>query len=119
MGGILNSFQGNSKLGKGDIFLVEADESDGTMLKIPANIAAIPSINDDHIDHYGAFDDIKNAFSQSISRADFAILPNSVGINCNAGNSITFGFEDVSSYVIQSSFAPVPPPVIPVRDTGI
>ncbi|WCR58867.1 MAG: UDP-N-acetylmuramate--L-alanine ligase [Wolbachia endosymbiont of Ctenocephalides felis wCfeF] len=120
VGGILNSYRNNSKLGKSDIFLIEADESDGTMLKIPANIAAITSINDDHIDHYGTFDNLKNAFSQFINRADFAILPDSADINCDAGNFITFGFEDVSPSVIQSSFViPVPPPVIPVLDTGI
>ncbi|MGL9717249.1 MAG: UDP-N-acetylmuramate--L-alanine ligase [Wolbachia sp.] len=113
VGGILNSYRNNSKLGKSDIFLIEADESDGTMLKIPANIAVITSINDDHIDHYGTFDNIKNAFSQFVNEADSAILPDSVGINYDAGNSITFGFEDVSPSVIQSSF------VIPVLDTGI
>lgn len=96
VGGILNSYQSNSRLGKSDIFLIEADESDGTMLKIPANIAVITSINDDHMDHYGTFDDIKNAFSQFISKAGFAVLPDSVGINYDASNSITFGFENGS-----------------------
>ncbi len=93
VGGILNSYQSNSRLGKSDIFLIEADESDGTMLKIPANITAITSINDDHMDHYGTFDDIKHAFSQFINKADFAILPDSVGINYDASNSMMFGFE--------------------------
>ncbi|MBS9528902.1 MULTISPECIES: UDP-N-acetylmuramate--L-alanine ligase [Wolbachia] len=96
VGGILNSYQSNSKLGKSDTFLIEADESDGTMLKIPANIAVITSINDDHMDHYGTFDNIKNAFFQFISKADFAVLPDSVGINYDASNSITFGFENGS-----------------------
>uniref|UniRef100_T1HKI2 Uncharacterized protein n=1 Tax=Rhodnius prolixus TaxID=13249 RepID=T1HKI2_RHOPR len=85
VGGILNSYRNNSKLGRSDIFLTEADESDGTMLKIPANIAVIMSVNDDHIDHYGTFDNLKNAFSQFVNRADFAILPDFVGINCDAG----------------------------------
>ncbi|QMV46268.1 UDP-N-acetylmuramate--L-alanine ligase [Wolbachia pipientis] len=93
IGGILNSYQSNSRLGKSDIFLIEADESDGTMLKIPANIAVITSINDDHMDHYGTFDDIKNAFSQFISKADFAVLPDSVGINYDASNSMMFGLK--------------------------
>jgi UDP-N-acetylmuramate--alanine ligase len=96
VGGILNSYRNNSKLGKSDIFLIEADESDGTVLKIPTNIAVITSINDDHIDHYGTFDNLKNAFSQFVNEADSAILPDSVGINCDAGNSITFGFENGS-----------------------
>ncbi|WP_264705066.1 UDP-N-acetylmuramate--L-alanine ligase [Wolbachia endosymbiont (group A) of Gymnosoma rotundatum] len=96
VGGILNSYQSNSRLGRSNIFLIEADESDGTMLKISANIAVITSINDDHMDHYGTFDDIKNAFSQFISKADFAVLPDSVGINYDAGNSMMFGFENGS-----------------------
>lgn len=93
VGGILNSYQSNSRLGRSNIFLIEADESDGTMLKIPANIAVITSINDDHMDHYGTFDDIKNAFSQFISKADFAVLPDSVGINYDTSNSMMFGFK--------------------------
>jgi UDP-N-acetylmuramate--alanine ligase len=93
VGGILNSYQSNSRLGKSDIFLIEADESDGTMLKIPASIAVVTSINDDHIDHYSTFDDIKNAFSQFINKADFAILPDSVGIYYDTSNSMIFGFE--------------------------
>ncbi|NUX01478.1 UDP-N-acetylmuramate--L-alanine ligase [Wolbachia endosymbiont of Madathamugadia hiepei] len=113
VGGILNSYKSNFKLGGSDTFLIEADESDGTMLKIPAKIAVITSINNDHIDYYGTFDNIKNAFSQFANNADSAILPDSVDINCDAGNFITFGFEDVSPSVIQSSF------VIPVLDTGI
>ncbi|WP_458694988.1 Mur ligase family protein, partial [Wolbachia endosymbiont of Drosophila incompta] len=63
VGGILNSYKSNFKLGGSDTFLIEADESDGTMLKIPAKIAVITSINNDHIDYYGTFDNIKNAFS--------------------------------------------------------
>ncbi|AZU37098.1 UDP-N-acetylmuramate--alanine ligase [Wolbachia endosymbiont of Bemisia tabaci] len=92
VGGILNSYQSNSKLGKSDIFLIEADESDGTMLKIPADIAVVTSINDDHIDHYGTFNEIKNAFSRFVNNANFAILPDSADINHDASNSITFGF---------------------------
>ncbi|MGL9725791.1 MAG: UDP-N-acetylmuramate--L-alanine ligase [Wolbachia sp.] len=91
VGGILNSYKSNSKLGKSDIFLIEADESDGTMLKIPANIAVITSINDDHVDHYGTFDNIKNAFSQFVHRANFAILPDSADVNHDASNFTTFG----------------------------
>ncbi|AWW50867.1 UDP-N-acetylmuramate--L-alanine ligase [Wolbachia endosymbiont of Folsomia candida] len=109
VGGILNSYQSNAKVGKGNIFLIEADESDGTMLKIPANIAVITSINDDHIDHYGTFDDIKEAFSQFINKADFAVLPGSVDINYDENNAMTFGFEGSNN----------PHSVIQVADTGI
>lgn len=93
VGGILNSYQSNLKLGKSDIFLIEADESDGTMLKIPANIAVITSINNDHIEYYRTFSNLKNAFFQFTNEADFAILPDSVSIDHDASNSITFGLE--------------------------
>ncbi|WP_246214308.1 UDP-N-acetylmuramate--L-alanine ligase [Wolbachia endosymbiont of Cruorifilaria tuberocauda] len=91
-GGVLNSYQSNSKLGESEIFLIEADESDGTMLKIPANISVITSINNDHIDYYGTLENLKNAFSQFVNKADFAILPDSVNIN-HASNHMTFGLE--------------------------
>ncbi|QKX02594.1 UDP-N-acetylmuramate--L-alanine ligase [Wolbachia endosymbiont of Dirofilaria (Dirofilaria) immitis] len=93
IGGILNSYQSNLKLGRNDMFLIEADESDGTMIKIPANIAIITSINNDHIDYYGTFKNLKKAFSQFVNKADFAILPHSVSINYNTSNSITFGLK--------------------------
>ncbi|MBA8756937.1 MULTISPECIES: UDP-N-acetylmuramate--L-alanine ligase [Wolbachia] len=96
VGGILNSYQSNSRFGRSNIFLIEADESDGTMLKIPANIAVITSINDDHMDRYGTFDDVKHAFSQFINKADFAVLPDSVDISYDANNSMMFGFEDAN-----------------------
>ncbi|MGL9732519.1 MAG: UDP-N-acetylmuramate--L-alanine ligase [Wolbachia sp.] len=113
VGGILNSYRNNSKLGKSDIYLIEADESDGTMLKILANIAVITSINDDHIDYYGTFDNLKNAFSKFVNNAGSAVLPDSVDIDCDVGNSITFGFEDVSPSIIKSSF------VVPILNTKI
>ncbi|MDN5248225.1 MAG: UDP-N-acetylmuramate--L-alanine ligase [Wolbachia endosymbiont of Tyrophagus putrescentiae] len=92
-GGVLNSYQSNAKFGRGNIFLLEADESDGTALKIPADVAVVTSINDDHIDYYGTSDNIKCAFQQFISKADYAVLPVSVDINYNA---ITFGFADAN-----------------------
>lgn len=94
VGGILNSYQSNAKSNKSNIFLLEADESDGTMLKIQANIAVITSINNDHIDYYGTFDDIKNAFYKFMNKADCAILPDSRDIKYSENNAITFGFEN-------------------------
>ncbi|MCV3769281.1 MAG: Mur ligase domain-containing protein, partial [Wolbachia pipientis] len=95
VGGILNSYKSNSKLGKSNIFLIEADESDGTMLRIPVNIAVITSINDDHTNYYKTFNNLKKAFSQFANKADFAILPDSdsININHNLSNFITFGLE--------------------------
>ncbi|MDG7056242.1 MAG: UDP-N-acetylmuramate--L-alanine ligase [Wolbachia endosymbiont of Meromenopon meropis] len=93
-GGILNCYRNNSKLGKSNIFLTEVDESDGTMLKIPVNITVITNINNDHVDYYGTFDNIKEAFSLFINKADFAIFPDFLNISCNTYNSMTFGFKN-------------------------
>lgn len=56
------------------VFLLEADESDGTMLKIQTNIAVITIINNNHIDYYGNSDEIKNDFYKFMNKADCAIL---------------------------------------------
>lgn len=96
VGGILNSYQSNAKFGKSNIFLLEADESDKTMLKISSDIAVITSINNDHIDHYGTFDDIKRAFKEFVDKADYAIFPESININYAGNNITTFGFDNAN-----------------------
>ncbi|WP_333023744.1 UDP-N-acetylmuramate--L-alanine ligase [Wolbachia endosymbiont of Pentidionis agamae] len=92
IGGVLNASRSNAKFGKSNIFLIEADESDGTMLKIQSDIAVITSINDDHIDYYGTSNNIRNAFSKFVNQASYAILPDLACIVHN--NSITFGFNE-------------------------
>ncbi len=61
-GGIINSIGTNAKLGKGEWIVAEADESDGTFIKIPATIAVVTNIDPEHLDHYGSFDKLKEAF---------------------------------------------------------
>ncbi len=55
-GGIINAYGTNARLGEGDWIVVEADESDGTFLKLPATIAVVTNIDPEHLDHYGDFD---------------------------------------------------------------
>ena len=96
VGGTLNSYKRNGKFGNSNTFLLEADESDGTMLKIKANIAVITSVHNDHVDYYGTFENIKHAFKQFADKADYAIFPELTGINYNLHKTITFGFNDVN-----------------------
>jgi len=76
-GGIINAWGTNARLGKGDWMVAEADESDGTFLKLPATIAVVTNIDPEHLDHYGTFDNLRasfDAFVQNIPFYGFAAL---------------------------------------------
>ncbi len=62
VGGKLNSLGSNAKLGKSELMVVEADESDGSFLKLSPAIAIITNIDPEHMDHYGTLDKLKNSF---------------------------------------------------------
>lgn len=70
-GGIINSYGTNARMGKGDWMVVEADESDGTFLKLPAEIAVVTNIDPEHLDHYGSFDNVREAFRQFVENVPF------------------------------------------------
>jgi UDP-N-acetylmuramate--alanine ligase len=55
-GGIINAWGSNARLGAGEWMVVEADESDGTFVKLPAEIAIVTNIDPEHLDHYGTFE---------------------------------------------------------------
>ncbi len=61
-GGIINSLQTNAIIGKGEWMVVEADESDGTFIKIPSTISVITNIDPEHLDYYKTFDALKESF---------------------------------------------------------
>ena len=61
-GGIINAYGTNARLGAGDWMVVEADESDGTFLKLPADIAIVTNIDPEHLDHFHTFDAVQDAF---------------------------------------------------------
>ncbi|MDB5559181.1 MAG: UDP-N-acetylmuramate--L-alanine ligase, partial [Enterovirga sp.] len=54
-GGIINAYGTNARMGGGDWMVVEADESDGTILKLPADVAVVTNIDPEHLDHFGTF----------------------------------------------------------------
>jgi len=70
-GGIINAYGTNARLGAGEWMVVEADESDGTFLKLPADIAVVTNIDPEHLDHFKTFDAIKEAFRAFVENIPF------------------------------------------------
>ena len=70
-GGIINAYGTNARMGEGEWMVVEADESDGTFLKLPAEIAVVTNIDPEHLDHYGNFDGVRAAFRQFVENVPF------------------------------------------------
>ncbi|MCB1382316.1 MAG: UDP-N-acetylmuramate--L-alanine ligase [Notoacmeibacter sp.] len=70
-GGIINAYGTNARMGEGEWMVVEADESDGTFLKLPADVAVVTNIDPEHLDHYGSFDKVRDAFRQFVENVPF------------------------------------------------
>lgn len=70
-GGIINAYGSNAHLGDGDWLVAEADESDGTFVKLPATIAVVTNIDPEHLDHYGSFDALRAAFRVFVENIPF------------------------------------------------
>jgi UDP-N-acetylmuramate--alanine ligase len=70
-GGIINAYGTNARRGEGDWMVVEADESDGTFLKLPADVAIVTNIDPEHLDHFKTFDAIKEAFLAFVENIPF------------------------------------------------
>jgi len=70
-GGIINSYGSNARLGASDWMVVEADESDGSFLRLDGTIAVVTNIDPEHLDHYGSFDRVKDAFVEFIENVPF------------------------------------------------
>ena len=70
-GGIINAYGTNARLGGGEWMVVEADESDGTFVKLPADVAVVTNIDPEHLDHYGSFEGVRKAFHQFVENVPF------------------------------------------------
>ncbi len=70
-GGIINSYGSNARLGASEWMVVEADESDGSFLRLDGQIAVVTNIDPEHLDHYGSFDAVKDAFVEFIENVPF------------------------------------------------
>jgi UDP-N-acetylmuramate--alanine ligase len=88
-GGIINAYGTNARLGTGEWMVVEADESDGTFLKLPADIAIVTNVDPEHLDHFKTFEAVQDAFQAfvenvpfygfSVMCTDHAVVQNLVG----------------------------------------
>jgi UDP-N-acetylmuramate--alanine ligase len=70
-GGIINAYGTNARLGSGDWFVAEADESDGSFLKLPSTIAVVTNIDPEHMEHYGTFANLVTCFEQFVHHIPF------------------------------------------------
>jgi UDP-N-acetylmuramate--alanine ligase len=70
-GGIINAYGTNTRLGAGDWMVVEADESDGTFARLPATVAIVTNIDPEHLDFYGNFDALRQAFEIFVGNIPF------------------------------------------------
>ena len=67
-GGVINSFKSNAKLGKGDWAILEADESDGSFLKLPINYSIVTNIDYEHLDYYKSYQNLEKSFLEFINK---------------------------------------------------
>tara|TARA_B000000565_G_scaffold67078_1_gene45985 strand:- start:1511 stop:2917 length:1407 start_codon:yes stop_codon:yes gene_type:complete len=70
-GGVIKAYGSNARLGEGDWMVVEADESDGSFNKLPVTVAIVTNIDKEHLDYYGSFPNLKQAFERFISSVPF------------------------------------------------
>lgn len=70
-GGIINNYGSNARLGDSEWMVVEADESDGSFLRLDGTIAVVTNIDPEHLDHYGSFDRVKDAFVEFVQNVPF------------------------------------------------
>src|ERR1700748_3430718 len=70
-GGIINAYGTNARLGTGEWVVVEADESDGTFLKLPADVAIVTNVDPEHLDHFRTFEAVQDAFRNFVENVPF------------------------------------------------
>ncbi|MBR0825905.1 UDP-N-acetylmuramate--L-alanine ligase [Bradyrhizobium manausense] len=70
-GGIINAYGSNARLGAGDWMVVEADESDGTFLKLPTDVAVVTNVDPEHLDHFKTFEAVQDAFRLFVENLPF------------------------------------------------
>ncbi len=111
-GGVINSFKSNAKLGKGDWAILEADESDGSFLKLPINYSIVTNIDYEHIDFYRNYKNLENAFIQFINKTPpigkslICIDNKNVKKILNKiknKNILTYGFDKKANYKISNA----------------
>jgi UDP-N-acetylmuramate--alanine ligase len=71
VGGKVNALGSNARLGQGDLLVAEADESDGSFLRLTPTLAVVTNIDPEHLDHYGTFQKLQDAFVDFVERIPF------------------------------------------------
>ena len=110
-GGVINSIKNNAKFGKGEWAVLEADESDGSFLKLPINYSVVTNIDYEHLDFYKSFNNLKKAFIKFINKTppigksiiclDDKNLKNILR-HVKKKNYLTYGFDQNSNYNISN-----------------
>ena len=108
-GGVINSIKNNAKFGRGEWAVLEADESDGSFLKLPINYSIVTNIDKEHLDYYKNYETLKKAFTNFIKKTP----PIGKSIICydnldlrkilkkiKTKNYLTYGFNEKSFYHI-------------------
>lgn len=71
IGGKVNALGSHARLGRGDLLVAEADESDGSFLRLPPTIVAVTNLDREHLDHYGSMERINESFLEFINKIPF------------------------------------------------
>tara|TARA_B110000902_G_C14224333_1_gene556392 strand:+ start:49 stop:1446 length:1398 start_codon:yes stop_codon:yes gene_type:complete len=108
-GGVINSIKSNAKFGKGEWTVLEADESDGSFLKLPINYSVVTNIDKEHLDYYKNYRNLEKAFIKFINKTppigksiiclDNLNLKKILG-EIKSKNYLTYGFDSNSNYQI-------------------
>ena len=108
-GGVINSLKNNAKLGQGEWAIVEADESDGSFLKVPINYSIVTNIDKEHLDYYKNFNNLIKAFKEFVEKTppigkSFLCLDDSnlkkIIKKLKTNNYYTYGFNKNSNYQV-------------------
>ena len=108
-GGIINSLKNTAKLGKGEWAVIESDESDGSFLKLPITYSILTNLDNEHLDYYGNFENLKKSFCQFIKKVpSFGKILICIDDNnlkslikkSKISNFLTYGFSKKSNYQI-------------------
>jgi UDP-N-acetylmuramate--alanine ligase len=108
-GGVINSIKNNAKFGRGEWAVVEADESDGSFLKVPIDYSIVTNVDKEHLDYYKNFNNLKNSFIKFIDKTppigkaflclDDTNLKNIIK-KLKSKNYYTYGFSNNANYQI-------------------
>ena len=108
-GGVINSIKNNAKFGKGEWAVLEADESDGSFLKLPINYSVVTNLDNEHLDYYKNYINLEKAFIKFINKTppigktmlcvDSSYLRKIIG-KINTKNYLTYGFRSEANYQI-------------------